>query len=206
MTQMTGWLLFAAAALSAAGCQWNPKTKAGGVQVAVDPNRKTDVARRCNDLAASMLERGDLQGAQRELGDAIAADPTYGPAHNNLGLVYYRQKKLYEAAQKFQEAAALMPGKAPPRNNLGLVLEITGKIEDAAKAYEDAHALEPNSMEITGNLARTWVRLDRNDQPTIDLLKKVAQKDTRPAWSAWARQCLYLTRSPASRPAAPAAS
>jgi hypothetical protein len=31
-----------------------------------------------------------------------------GPAHNNLGIVYYRQKKYYLAAWEFQYAAKLM--------------------------------------------------------------------------------------------------
>jgi hypothetical protein len=32
-----------------------------------------------------------------------------GPAHNNLGIVYYRQKKYYLAAWEFQHAARLYP-------------------------------------------------------------------------------------------------
>ncbi len=51
-------------------------------------NSGTAAARRHNDEAARLLEGGDLKGAEREFQAAVAADKTFGPARNNLGLVY----------------------------------------------------------------------------------------------------------------------
>jgi Tfp pilus assembly protein PilF len=202
MSRLRASLWFLIAIPIASGCTSNPPS-AGGLQTGVDPARDTASARRHNDAAMVLLERGNLEGAEKELEAALKSDTTFGPAHNNLGLTYYRQKKLYKAAQEFQAAAALLPGKAEPRNNLGLVLELPGRLEEAAKAYEEALAADPSFGEATANLARVYVRLNRNDARTRQLLQDIVMKDPRPQWAAWARERLVLmvpTTSPTTVP------
>jgi hypothetical protein len=51
-----------------------------------------------------------------------------GPAHNNLGIVYYRRKKYYLAAWEFQYAARLMAyhgphGQDPPTGQVAAAQE-----------------------------------------------------------------------------------
>lgn len=185
---------------AACGCEGTPPGRAAGaVQSAVDLTRDTDQARHHNREACAMLDRDDLSGAQKEVKLALAADPTFGPAHNTQGVLCYRRKDYYQAAVEYQAAAGFMPKKAEPRNNLGLVLESAGRLEDAAKAFEEALALEP-SIETTGNLARVYVRLNRRDDRTTQLLRDVVMKDGRPEWVTWARQRLAMS-SAASMPA-----
>jgi Tfp pilus assembly protein PilF len=106
-------LLCAMALWPALGCQNDPSgPRGGGVREATAGNRDTGAARARNDEAARLLRRGDLTGAEREIRAAIAADPTFGPAHNNLGLIYFKQKKLYLAAQEFSDASGLMSNRA----------------------------------------------------------------------------------------------
>jgi Flp pilus assembly protein TadD len=164
--------------------------------VATDPRRDTDAARRLNGQAVALIAEGKLDEAEAGLKQALAADMFFGPAHNNLGTVYYRQKKFYLAAWEFQYAAKLMPTKAEPRNNLGMVYETVGKLDDAAKSYEEALQLESDASVIAGNLARVYVRTARNDEKTRRLLGDVALKDTRPEWVAWAREHLATMGQP----------
>ena len=184
-----------------AGCQQQRLTPDEKYRTVSEmPNRDTATARKHNAAAVKLLKDDKPDDAQARLESALAADLLFGPAHNNLGTVYFRQKKYYLAAWEFQYAAKLMPNHAEPRNNLGLVFEAVSRFDDAAKWYDEALALEPESTQIAGNLARVHIRANRADEQTRELLAKIVMKDSRPAWTAWARQQLSLIGQPKSSP------
>src|SRR5262245_17450995 len=160
-------------------------------------SRDTELARKDNDQAFDLIRQGKYDQAQKLLKKAIAADVMFGPARNNLGLVYYHEGNLYQAAWEFQNAIKLMPYQPEPRNNLGLVLERAGKLTDATEAYDRARQREPDNPEYIGNLARAKVRRGDNDQETKDLLEEVVFKDSRPQWSNWAKENLFRLSRPA---------
>ena len=171
---------------------------------AQDPARNLAQAKAANEEALKLIEHGDLGAAEKHLKAALKADPLYGPAHNSLGIVYYRRNDYYQAACEFQAAASIMSRKAEPRNNLGLVMEAAGRLEDAAKSYEDALSVEPSAVEVMANLARVRIRMNRNDERTRQLLEDIILKDTRSQWVSWARQRLITmcsTRQASSAPA-----
>jgi Tfp pilus assembly protein PilF len=189
-------------AAGAAGCQWNREAMSppGYATVAHDPRRDTTAAQEYSARGVERVRAGDMVGAEKEFRAALAADVFFGPAHNNLGLVYYKEKKLYLAAWEFQYAAKLMPTKAEPKNNLGMVLESVGRLDEAAKSYEEALKLEPDSTQVTGNLARAYVRSGKRDQRTRELLESVVMKDDRPTWTAWAKDRLVRMGQPTTAP------
>jgi len=166
--------------------------------VAADPRRDTEAARRHNARAVGLIGDEKLDDAERELKAAMGADLFFGPAHNNLGNVYYRTRRYYLAAWEFQYAAKLMPEAVEPRNNLGLVFEAVGRLDDAARWYDTALELSPGSVEAAANLARVRVRQGQKDDATRDLLSRVVMRDPRPEWTAWARQQLALIGGPAA--------
>lgn len=157
-----------------------------------DPARDTDLARRYNSHAVLLLGEDNLTDAEQQLKQALAADVFFGPAHNNLGNVYYRQKRYYLAAWEFQYAAKLMPNQAEPKNNLAMVLEAAGKPDEAAAYYEAALKIQPENPEFIGNLARLYVKSKKDPQKTRELLHEIILKDTRPRWTTWAREQLAL--------------
>lgn len=183
---MAGFVL-----LTCCGC-WSKQEKGSELLYGNDPQRNTKLAERYNFEGLQKLRDGDYKMAEGSFLMATKADMFFAPAHNNLGLAYYHQKKFYQAAWEFQFAAKLMPGRAEPKNNLGLVYENVGKLEDAAKWYEQAVKDEPESDEPNANLARTYVRLNRKDDRTRQLLTRIVVKDARPEWSDWARKHLAL--------------
>ena len=174
------------------GCQSHQRT--------VEHTFNSELAKTENDYALHLLDQGKLEEAESHLKKAIEADVMYGPAHNNLGLVYYHEGKLYPAAWEFQSAIKLMPFQPEPRNNLGLVFEKAGKITSAAEAYEKARQLEPDNPEYLANLARAKVRRGDRDPETKKLLEELVLKDSRPQWSQWARINLLKMGDPSSRP------
>jgi Tfp pilus assembly protein PilF len=198
---MTTILISLLPAILTAGCQWNRAPTAPAYETtARDPQRNTAAAQDRSAKGVALVKEGNIEEAEKEFRAALSADVFFGPAHNNLGLVYYKEKKLYLAAWEFQYAAKLMPTKAEPKNNLGMVLESVGKLDQAAKSYEEALAIEPDSAPATGNLARVYVRTNRRDDRARQLLADVVTKDPRPEWVAWAQDRLARMGQPATQP------
>ena len=156
--------------------------------VGKDPHRDTELARKLNDQAVDDLNKENYDGAEKELKQALDADITFGPAHNNLGTVYFQHHRLYLAAWEYQYAIKLMPGQAEPRNNLGLVLEQVGKLDDAVENYAKAKELAPEEPQFIGNLARARIRRGDKGNDIKELLTQVVLHDSRPEWSEWAKE------------------
>jgi Tfp pilus assembly protein PilF len=194
-------ILFALA-LACVGCG-SLRHHAAPVAADAQPRRTAEAVVH-HQKALEDLKAGRLEEAQQELKAALDDDLFYGPAHNNLGIVYYQQKKYYEAAWEFQAAAKLMPRKAEPLNNLGLVFEAAGKLQEASDWYEKALSAEPDTAETVGNLARVRTRANRQDERTRQLLDDVARNDPRPEWVAWARERLMSMHDTEPAPATPA--
>lgn len=163
--------------------------------IRAEPRRDTDAARLANQAGLDHLAKGDLDKAAEAFGRALTADVEFGPAHNNLGKVYFRKKDWYRAAWEFEYAGKLMPRRAEPRSNLGLVLEEAGEIDRAVDQYREAISLDAGQIQFRANLARALVRRgDRTDE-VRSLLQQVVEQDSRAEWQVWARQQLALLSS-----------
>jgi len=188
-------LITAAIFLAATGChhaERHQTGKDGYRTIPVELGRDTERAQSLAAEATLAINEGRLDDAEQLLRDALTADVMYGPAHNNLGQLYYQQQRYYEAAWEFQYAIRLMPHQPIPRNNLGLVFEANGQLDQAAEQYSLALAKEPDNPELLGNLARARMRRGDTGPEVRDLLRQIVMKDTRPAWRGWAEQQLHL--------------
>ncbi|QOV90971.1 tetratricopeptide repeat protein [Humisphaera borealis] len=143
-----------------------------------------------NEAAVLLIEKAKYTEAEPLLRSALASDPGFGQARNNLGLVYYHTGNLYQAAWEFEEAARLMPRRPEPHNNLGLVYERANQLIKAVDAYTEAYKLDPAGVEYLANLARARVRRGDTDVETRRLLQELIMKDARPQWNEWARSTL----------------
>jgi len=189
--------------LLAGGCQREGTRTQVYRTRAEDPGRDTETARSRNGKAVGLIRDGDLEAAETALRSALTADLFFAPAHNNLGVVYYRQKAFYQAAWEFQYAARLMPHSPQPRNNLGLVYEAVGQLATAEKWFDEALALEPDNPELIGNLARVRVRSGQRNHETRTLLEDLVLKTEDAEWADWARkQLAVMPRGEAPEPQA----
>lgn len=180
-------------AFGAMGCQSDTSgvgVSEGYKTVSRPPDQDTQTAQKLHEKALAQMKDGDLAQAELTFKQACAADVFFGPAHNNLGHLYFQQKKYYLAAWEFQYAAKLMPYRVEPKNNLGMVMEAVGKFDEAAEHYEQALELQSDNPEIIANLARLYVRDHRYDARTRELLEDVIFKDTRLQWTQWAQEVL----------------
>lgn len=188
-------LIFAILLISLTGCQlYQAQHKSKYETIATDPTRNTQLAKEITAIATTLLEDENLHDAETQFKEALVADVFFGPAHNNLGSVYYKQKKYYLAAWEFQYAAKLMPNHAEPKNNLALVLETAGKPAQATKYYEQALEIQPDNPKIIANLAKLYVKQKQFSPQTRELLNEIILKDTRSEWTAWAKEQIALKK------------
>ena len=196
--------LFLAASL--AGCAAStppPATQSDYQTIEKTTPHDTDAAVTQNEQALIQYEKGDLAAAEQSARAALSADVTFGPAHNPLGMIYFRQSQLYLAAWEFQYAIKLMPRQAEAHGNLGLVYETAGKWDQAVEAYQEALKLAPDDEQITANLARNCLRRGDRGDDIRQLLEKVAARNDRPEWRLWAKEQLARLRSPATETSDP---
>lgn len=173
------------------------------------PNRDPEKAHQLDRQARALIEQAEYEKAEAKLKQALTADITYGPAHNNLGKVYFlqhkqkmlangkqtateshRQSLLHLAAWEFEYATKLMPYRPEPRNNLGMVFEEVGRFDDAVEAYTQALGLQPDHPQVLGNLCRARIRRGDKDRETRKLLSDMILRDPRPEWVDWAKKRL----------------
>ncbi|MGD9689511.1 MAG: tetratricopeptide repeat protein [Phycisphaerales bacterium] len=152
-------------------------------------------AERLTMRALEVLDEGgdDPEGLSRAeslLREALSADLFYGPAHNNLAVVYLKQGRLYDSAAECEWARKLMPGAPDPRVNLGIVLERAGRTRDALASYRAALEVSPEHIEAMQGLARLQLRRDRTDDETPRYLREIALRGTTPQWREWAQSLL----------------
>jgi tetratricopeptide (TPR) repeat protein len=159
-----------------------PPTHAGA---SGDPKRARGLA-----LEALGVLESDPTKAEKLLQSALKADPFDGPAHNNLGVLFLRQSKLYEAASEFEQARKLMPGNPDPRLNLGLTFEKAGLYERAFNAYDAALEASPTHIRTTQAIARLTLRTGRTNARLSGMLEEIALRGETSIWRSWAKEQL----------------
>lgn len=172
------------------GCQlWNSRRPTYQT-IRPDPHRNPKAASRQNDKALHWLAKGRADKAEWHFQQALIEDVSFGPAHNNLGQLYYERGEYYLAAWEFEYAQKLMPLAPEPINNLGLVYEAADRLSDAITLYEQAQEIIPDHPEFKSNLARAKLKRGDPDDEIVELLEQVVWLDPRPDWRDWAEELL----------------
>ena len=88
-----------------------------------------------------MKGQGKLDEAIAAYLRAIASDPDYARAHNNLGVVLERQGKADQAIAEYRRAIAINPDYALAHHNLALALNrhtgFPGRSDRSRGVFED---------------------------------------------------------------------
>jgi Flp pilus assembly protein TadD len=163
------------------------------------PISNSEGAKMQTESAYQLILVGKYKEAEPLLKKAVQYDPLFGPAHNDLGLVYLQTGRLYDAAWEFENAARLMSHQPEPRSNLGMVYEQSMQLDKAIDAYAQAEELAPQNPQYIGNLARARVRAGLKDEQTRKLLQELLMRDSRPDWLDWARTQLLSVRGTLDR-------
>ena len=153
-----------------------------------EAQRSTAKAEALNREAADRMA-SDAARAEELLREALTADIFFGPAHNNLGVLFLQRGQLFEAANEFEWARKLMPGHPDPRVNLGICLEQAGRVDEAVASYEAALQVWPDYLPAIQGLALATVQRGRGDERLGGWLAAIAGRADDPRWREWARGC-----------------
>lgn len=179
--------------IAAFGCGSSPNQSYGGYGTDPTVSRGDSLkAAAFNEVAVELMAENKLEEAEAKFKEALTADVRFGPAHNNLGTVYFEQRRFYLAAWEFEYAIKLMPAQPEPRNTLGLVFETVDRLDKAVAYYTKAIELQPDNPEIIGNLVRARINRGDRDAELRELLADFILKDTRLQWRTWAKKKLAL--------------
>ena len=166
-----------------AGCR---ASSTGPYSPLVEGARDTTAAEKLNRKAADLIDTAPVE-AESLLREALTKDVFYGPAHNNLGVVYMNQGKLFEAANEFEWARKLLPDSPNPRVNLALTMERAGRVEDAFRSYLAALEVAPESVAAIQGAAHNLLARSATDDRLNGWLRTISLRGESDAWRNWAR-------------------
>ncbi len=155
-----------------------------------EPHRDTKGASKWNGIGLRAHSKGKLARAEEAFQKALIQDVSFGPAHNNLGRLYFERGDYYLAAWEFEYARKLMPGNPDPVNNLGLVYEAADRLGAAIELYEEAREIAQDDPEYLANLTRAKLKRGDAAPEVAQLLEEVVWRDGRPDWKEWAEELL----------------
>ncbi|MDA8744716.1 tetratricopeptide repeat protein [Rubripirellula amarantea] len=182
--------VIAIAITSVCGCaMWGSSNEA---IIRVQASRDPVKAKRLTLAGVKALDAQNIDGATQKFMSAINADETYGPAHNNLGLLHYEQGNLYQAVLAFEHAMEYMPSDPIVYYNLAITLEAAGKVHDAMDLYLQAVDMDPVNPVFLGNLVRLQIRLGETGPIVKTRLEDLVLIETRPDWRRWADHKLAI--------------
>jgi tetratricopeptide (TPR) repeat protein len=100
-----------------------------------------------NKAGMAQIQMARFDDAKKSFERAIKYDKTYPNAQNNLGSVYYRDKKYGRSAKYFRKAIQLDANAASFHSNLGSAYMGLKQIEKAVPEYQRALELDPDVFE-----------------------------------------------------------
>ena len=97
-------------------------------------------------IGAQLVALGDSGGAEAHFRKAIALDPGYMEAHNNLATRLMVSKRFNEGLLELRIAEALDPASCPVHSNLAFAHLKMGNLKEAEREAKLAIALDPTAQ------------------------------------------------------------
>ena len=124
---------------------------------------KLDLNYRYQTLLSEIAQE-DLAGAITKIKHFIEMYPTHGQAHNDLGVLFYKNESKTKVLANYLKAVELEPENVTYRKNLADFLYVEeGRVEEALENYVEVLRIKPDDVEtllITGHICTAIERFD----------------------------------------------
>lgn len=120
----------------------------------------------------------DFTTAEAKYNDIVKIAPRLGPAYNNLGLFYFKQREFDKAVLVLERGLKVDPKMASASALLGISLYELGRYADAKAPLEKAVSASPNDNNAEMFLARDLVKLEDNTAAAKHL-EKLTQREPK---------------------------
>jgi tetratricopeptide (TPR) repeat protein len=127
-----------------------------------------------NNLARTLLERGELNEAIAHYKEALEIKPDVAQVQSNLGNALVREGQAEEAIVHLQKALQIDPAYAEAYNYMGSALMRKGQAGEAIAYYQKAVQLNNSYAEAYNNLGVAFLRNGQVDQAIAHYKKAVA--------------------------------
>lgn len=135
-------------------------------------------ARIHTELASTYIQAGNLGVALAEARTAVAADSSYAPAYNALGLVYMDLHENDRAEAAFERSLRLSPDDADANHNYGWFLCQTRREEESLRyflrAVRNPLYAEPQKSYV---LAAVCAQRKNDDRDALEYLQRALRLD-----------------------------
>jgi tetratricopeptide (TPR) repeat protein len=137
----------------------------------LDVTSRNYIAR--NNLAGTLLERGQLNEAIANYREALEIKPDAAPVQSNLGNALLRDGQVEEAVVHLQKALQIDPAYAEAYNYMGNALMKKGQAGEAIRYYQKAVQLNTSYADPYNNLGVAFLRNGQVDQAIASYKKAV---------------------------------
>jgi len=141
-----------------------------------EKRRQLAEAKRLNNAGVMAYHNGQYERALDLFEKAIALDPSFTEAHNNLGLTHTEMNHEEKATDAFRKAIELSPDLSATYNNLGYVFYRLGSYEQAIEMYNEAIGRSKDNGSAYTNLGNAYYKLDRIED-AVDAWKRAIEID-----------------------------
>ncbi len=126
---------------------------------------------------------GDMNAARKAYERAIKFDRKYADAINNVGTVFYAEKKYRSAISRYKRALQFAPESASIWSNLGTAWYARGRYDLMNDAYTKALQLDPDVFEKNGSVGTRMLDRGVADKASLPLragplIRRLRQKRT----------------------------
>jgi tetratricopeptide (TPR) repeat protein len=126
-----------------------------------------------NNLAGTLLERGQLNEAIANYREALEIKPEVAEVQSNLGNALLREGQVEEAVVHLQKALKIDPAYAEAYNYMGSALMKKGRAGEAIGYYQKAVQLNTSYADAYNNLGVAFLRTGQVDQAVASYKKAV---------------------------------
>ena len=122
--------------------------------------------------------RGDLAGAAKRYQEILRIAPRLGPAYNNLGAVYVKEREFPKAVAVLEKGLKIAPGMTSASALLGIALYAMREYAQARAPLEAALRANPDDNNAEFLLANDLIKL--GDYGVAELhLRRLAQREPK---------------------------
>jgi tetratricopeptide (TPR) repeat protein len=149
------------------GCDIGDGAKENVIPFVEVPRDKTTEAMKYADSAREKINNGDIEGAEKDLGRSINADPYLSETYSTRAELFFIKHDYRAALKDCDKTVELSPNKAIVYSARGNILASMKRYDDAIKDYTKCIGLEPGAMLLPQMYeARGCLYLIKNDLKT----------------------------------------
>jgi tetratricopeptide (TPR) repeat protein len=106
---------------------------------------------------------------------ALAADPTYATAYNQMGYLYSRSREYDKAIESMAKYVSLLPNEPNPHDSYGEMLRMSGRFEDALEQYRLALKIDPTFYISQKELGETYAVMGQEERARAEYDKAIQE-------------------------------